>query len=95
MFYDVMLYIQFFMMSLILLVLSYKYILLMLMILEIMILNISMVMFLMFSILKIEFYLIYYLVFSVCESVLGVSLLVLIVRYSGNDLYYSYNIGKI
>jgi len=42
----------------------------------------------------IEFYLIYYLIFSVCERVLGLALLVLIVRFSGNDLYYIFNFRK-
>ena len=37
---------------------------------------------------RIEFYLVYYLIFSVFESVLGLGLLVIIVRFRGNDLYY-------
>lgn len=65
------------------------------MIMEIVILNISIIIFLILRILKIEFYLIFYLVFRVCERVLGITLLVLIVRYSGNDMYYSYNISKV
>ena len=43
---------------------------------------------------RIEFYLVYYLIFSVCESVLGLELLVIIVRFKGNDLYYIFNFRK-
>jgi len=51
-------------------------------------------MFLVFRIIGIEIYLIYYLVFRVCEGVLGLGLLVLIVRFYGNELYYLINISK-
>jgi len=43
---------------------------------------------------KIELFLIYYLVFRVCEGVLGLRLLVLVVRFYGNELYYIINIRK-
>ena len=43
---------------------------------------------------RIEFYLVYYLIFSVCENVLGLELLVIIVRFKGNDLYYIFNFRK-
>lgn len=78
----------------VLLILTYKYILVVLIILEIMIINVSMIMFNLFRILNIEFYLIYYLVFRVCERVLGVTLLVIVVRFIGNEYYYSFNISK-
>jgi len=47
-----------------------------------------------YSLINLEIYIIYYLVFSVCEGVLGLSLLVLIVRIFGNELYYTFNISK-
>lgn len=66
----------------------------MLVIIELMVVNISLVIFFLFSILGLEFYLIYYLVFRVCESVLGLRLLVIVVRFYGRELYYVYNISK-
>lgn len=56
--------------------------------------NISLILFLRIGWLRIEFYLIYYLVFSVCEGVLGLGLLVLIVRFYGDSLYYIFNFRK-
>lgn len=61
---------------------------------ELIILNISIILFMIFRIVNIEFYLIYYLVFRVCERVLGLRLLVIIIRYVGNDLYYLFNLRK-
>lgn len=68
--------------------------LVLLILVELMVINISLLIFLVFRIINIEFYLIYYLVFSVCEGVLGLSLLVIIVRFCGRDLYYMFNIRK-
>lgn len=61
---------------------------------ELIVVNISLLIFILFSILGMEFYLIYYLVFRVCESVLGLRLLVMVVRFYGRELYYAYNISK-
>lgn len=59
-----------------------------------MVITITLIMLLRFGILELDFYVIYYLVFRVCESVLGLRLLVMIVRFSGRDLYYIFNIRK-
>lgn len=75
--------------------LIYKYILVVLIVIELMIISVAMIIFVILRLLNIEFYIIYYLVFRVCERVLGITLLVLIVRYRGNDLYYTFNIRKI
>lgn len=61
---------------------------------ELVVINISLILFLRMGWLYIEFYLIYYLVFSVCERVLGLGLLVLIVRFYGDSLYYIFNFRK-
>nr|AWN56228.1 NADH dehydrogenase subunit 4L [Dorymyrmex brunneus] len=87
-------YVQIFFMSMVLLMLMYKYMLVMLLFLEIMVVNISVLIFILFSMIKMEFYLIYYLIFSVCESVLGMTLLVLVARFSGNEYYSSFNLSK-
>lgn len=68
--------------------------LILLIIIELLVMNVSLLIFLVFRLKNIEFYLVYYLVFRVCEGVLGLSLLVIIVRYSGRDLYYMFNIRK-
>lgn len=57
-------------------------------------LNISLILFLVFRVKYMEVYMIYYLVFRVCESVLGLRLLVIIVRFYGSELYYMFNISK-
>lgn len=64
------------------------------MLLELIVINISLLVFLSMGAISIEFYLIYYLVFSVCEGVLGLGLLVLIVRFYGDSLYYIFNFRK-
>lgn len=61
---------------------------------EVIILNISMIMGLIYGILNLEVFIIYYLIFIVCERTLGLALLVLIVRYHGNELYYLFNFRK-
>lgn len=59
-----------------------------------MIINVSVLIFLLFGLYKIEFYIVYYLVFSVCERVMGITLLVLVVRFGGNEYYNSINMSK-
>lgn len=66
----------------------------MVIIIEFVVLRITVFIFNFIYLLELEFYVIYYLVFSVCERCLGLSLLVLIVRYYGNDLYYRFNLTK-
>lgn len=61
---------------------------------EIIILNISIIICLIYRFLNLELFIIYYLIFMVCESTLGLALLVLIVRYHGNELYYLFNFRK-
>lgn len=64
------------------------------MLVEILVMIISIIIYLYIYNLNMEFYIIYYIVFSVCERVLGLTLLIIIVRYYGNELYYSFNIKK-
>jgi len=68
--------------------------LILLILVELMVMSVSLLIFLVFRIINLEFYLIYYLVFIVCEAVLGLRILVMIVRFRGNDLYYIFNIRK-
>lgn len=83
-----------FFVSFIILIFLYKYILILLLFIELLVLNISLIIFLIYGVIRLDFYIIYYLVFSVCEGVLGLSLLVVIVRYYGSELYYIFNIRK-
>lgn len=75
-------------------ILIYKYILIMLIVVEVLIVNMSIILYLVISQVRMEFYLIYYLIFRVCERVLGLRLLVIIIRFRGNDLYYIFNMRK-
>lgn len=68
--------------------------LILLTLIEFMVIRISLIIYLCLRIIGIEIYLIYYLVFRVCEGVLGLSLLVLVARFYGRDLYYIFNIRK-
>lgn len=72
----------------------FKYILRVLIIVELLIVVISLLLFFNFRIKGIEFFMIYYLVFRVCERVLGLIILVLIVRFHGNEYYVSINLFK-
>nr|YP_010276199.1 NADH dehydrogenase subunit 4L [Aphaenogaster japonica]UHY39321.1 NADH dehydrogenase subunit 4L [Aphaenogaster japonica] len=92
--YDILIYMHVTLMSLFLLIFMYKYMLILLMLIEMVVVNITLLMFMYYSSFNLEFYMIYYLIFSVCESVLGMSLLVMIIRYYGNDLYFMFNISK-
>nr|BCS79999.1 NADH dehydrogenase subunit 4L [Monomorium triviale] len=94
MYFDIMVYGQLFVMVLMLLIFLYKFMLVLLMLLELMVMTISLLMFMIFGLMNMEFYLIYYLIFSVCEGVMGLSLLVMIVRFSGSEVYYMFNISK-
>lgn len=68
--------------------------LILLIVIELLVINISLIIFLVFCLFSIEFYLIYYLVFRVCERVLGLSLLVIIIRFWGDEYYYLFNLRK-
>lgn len=61
---------------------------------EFLILRISLIIYIIFRILTIEVYMIYYMIFRVCERVLGLIILVLIIRYHGEEMYYSINLFK-
>lgn len=65
-----------------------------LMVIEIIILNLSIIIFIIFRIINLEIFIVYYIVFRVCEGVIGLSLLILVVRFHGNELYYIININK-
>jgi len=92
--YDIIIVRQIVILTLILLVFIYKYILILLMLIELVVVNIVFLIFLIYSKVRLEFYLIYYLVFRVCERVLGLRVLVIVVRYYGNELYFMFNIRK-
>nr|YP_010282326.1 NADH dehydrogenase subunit 4L [Camponotus japonicus]UHM24989.1 NADH dehydrogenase subunit 4L [Camponotus japonicus] len=91
---DLIVYVYLCMMVFVSLIFMYKFMLVVLMVFEVVILNLSMIMYLIYSTLNLDLFMVYYLVFMVCESTLGLSLLVLIVRYHGNELYYMFNISK-
>lgn len=76
------------------LIFTYKFILVVLIVFEIIILNISMIICIIYGIMGLELFIVYYLIFIVCERTLGLSLLVLIVRYHGNEIYYVFNFRK-
>lgn len=59
---------------------------------EILIIIISVIIYYVFRIINLEIILIYYLIFSVCERVLGLMILILLIRYNGNEIYYSMNL---
>nr|YP_010999490.1 NADH dehydrogenase subunit 4L [Synuchus nitidus]WPM98402.1 NADH dehydrogenase subunit 4L [Synuchus nitidus] len=70
-----------------------KHLLLMLLSLEFIILALYMLMFMYLSMLDYEFYFsLMFITFCVCESVLGLSILVSLIRTHGNDFYFSMNL---
>lgn len=72
----------------------YKYILRLLILMEVLVIRISLIMYIILRFVSMEYYLLYYLVFRVCERVLGLSLLVIIIRFYGSEIYYVINIRK-
>nr|YP_002265610.1 NADH dehydrogenase subunit 4L [Trachypachus holmbergi]ACF35143.1 NADH dehydrogenase subunit 4L [Trachypachus holmbergi] len=69
-----------------------KHLLLMLLSLEFIILSLYILMFIYLSMFDFEYYFsMLYLVFCVCESVLGLSILVSLIRTHGNDFFFSMN----
>lgn len=93
-FLDVYVLIIFFFFSFLFLSFVYNYILRLLIIAELMVVNLALFIFLVLKIENIEIFVIYFLVFRVCERVIGLGLLVLIVRFRGNDFYYMFNMRK-
>nr|YP_010988066.1 NADH dehydrogenase subunit 4L [Buniapone amblyops]WON66599.1 NADH dehydrogenase subunit 4L [Buniapone amblyops] len=81
-------------MCLILMMMALKYMLMMLMAMELLVISISLVIFMNFSMYSLEFFMIYYVIFSVCESVLGLMLLIKMVRFYGNEQYSVVNLNK-
>nr|QRV62812.1 NADH dehydrogenase subunit 4L [Neoporus sp. NHM-IR594] len=69
-----------------------KHLLLMLLSMEFIILSLYMLLFMFLSYFNYEFYFsMMFLVFCVCESVLGLSILVFLIRTHGNDYFFSLN----
>nr|ARH54115.1 NADH dehydrogenase subunit 4L [Bembidion varium] len=69
-----------------------KHMLLMLLSLEFIILSLYMLIYIYLSLYDYEFYFsMIFLVFCVCESVLGLSILVSLIRTHGNDFFFSMN----
>nr|ANJ70687.1 NADH dehydrogenase subunit 4L [Stomis pumicatus] len=69
-----------------------KHLLLMLLSMEFIILSLYMLMFIYLSMFNYEYYFsMLFLVFCVCESVLGLSILVSLIRTHGNDFFFSMN----
>nr|YP_010042998.1 NADH dehydrogenase subunit 4L [Eretes sticticus]QPC56731.1 NADH dehydrogenase subunit 4L [Eretes sticticus] len=69
-----------------------KHLLLMLLSMEFIILSLYMLMYVYLSMYNYEFYFsMMFLVFCVCESVLGLSILVSLIRTHGNDYFFSMN----
>nr|QRW36406.1 NADH dehydrogenase subunit 4L [Sanfilippodytes adelardi] len=70
-----------------------KHLLLMLLSMEFIILSLYMMLFIYLSYFDFEYYFsVMFLVFCVCESVLGLSILVSLVRTHGNDYFFSLNL---
>nr|QIH96328.1 NADH dehydrogenase subunit 4L [Amara aulica] len=70
-----------------------KHLLLMLLSMEFIILSLYMMIFIYLSMFNYEYYFsMMFLVFCVCESVLGLSILVSLIRTHGNDFFYSMNL---
>nr|YP_010934916.1 NADH dehydrogenase subunit 4L [Lamennaisia ambigua]WKV28907.1 NADH dehydrogenase subunit 4L [Lamennaisia ambigua] len=63
----------------------YDYLMLTLMSLEFLMLSVLMLLMMNLMFLNLENYLLYYLIFVVCESVLGLTLLLMLIRNKGND----------
>nr|ALO76552.1 NADH deshydrogenase subunit 4L [Aderidae sp. GENSP01] len=84
---------MFFFTSLISFSMNRKHLLLMLLSLEFMVLSMYFMMYLYFGISSLDlFFLMVFLMFTVCESVLGLVILVLMVRMYGNDYFQSFNL---
>nr|AHA52521.1 NADH dehydrogenase subunit 4L [Eumacrocentrus sp. QL-2013] len=86
---------MFFLMSCFMFSFFYKHLLLTLISLEFMMINILFNMYMSFMMLKMNLIILsFFLTISVCESIIGLSLLVFLVRISGNDFMKSLNLMK-
>jgi len=92
---SIFIYIQLCFLGLILLIFSYKYFLLTLIIAELLIINISLLIYLILEgYFRIGPIFLYFLVFKVCERVMGLIILILVIRYYGDDYYYLFSLNK-
>lgn len=91
---EVSIFIQFSLISVILILVRYKYFLIILIIIELVVINLRVCLFYVLGFLNLEVVFIYFLVFRVCERVIGLIVLVLVIRYSGNDYYKFFRIVK-
>lgn len=80
--------------SLLLLTLAFKYFLLVLVLVEVVVMRIGVLFYYIYRWIGLDSIIIYYLVFRVCERVMGLAILVLIIRYSGGDHYFLFNLSK-
>nr|UZT67611.1 NADH dehydrogenase subunit 4L [Parnips nigripes] len=79
-------------MSCLLLTIMYNHLLMSLMSLEIMMLSLMLMTYMFMLMLNFEYFLLFYLVFIVCEGVLGLTLLILLIRFKGMDKLYLLNL---
>nr|AHA52592.1 NADH dehydrogenase subunit 4L [Sigalphus bicolor] len=90
-----MIIILLFLMSFMLFCLFYKHILMTLISLEFIMVNLMMLMYLNFLHIKLNLFIFsYFLSIAVCESVMGLSLLIYMIRYNGNDYMKILNLIK-
>nr|UZT67434.1 NADH dehydrogenase subunit 4L [Melanips sp. ZJUH 20220003] len=80
-----MLIIYMFFMSCLLFTTLYKHLLVSLMTLEIIMMNLMLFTYMYLLLLKFEYFLMFFLLMTVCEGVLGLTLLLLLVRFKGTD----------
>nr|ANJ70505.1 NADH dehydrogenase subunit 4L [Hygrotus inaequalis] len=91
--FNIFLFIIMFFMGLMVFSLKRKHLLLMLLSMEFIILSLYILLFLFLSYYEVEnFFSMMFLVFCVCESVLGLSILVSLIRTHGNDYFFSLNL---
>nr|AYR05176.1 NADH dehydrogenase subunit 4L [Coleoptera sp. ACP-2013]AYR05230.1 NADH dehydrogenase subunit 4L [Coleoptera sp. ACP-2013] len=89
---NVMCFLLMFFVGIIVFSLKRKHLLLMLLSLEFVILSLYILVFIYLSMFNFEFYFsMLFLTFCVCESVLGLSILVSLIRTHGNDFFFSMN----
>nr|YP_010719167.1 NADH dehydrogenase subunit 4L [Sirex nitobei]WDR47217.1 NADH dehydrogenase subunit 4L [Sirex nitobei] len=73
----------------------YKNMLMILLFMELMVLSLFIIMLENLMMMELSNYLlIYYLIFSVCESVLGLVIIIMLIRIKGNDLVHSLSLMK-
>lgn len=94
MIFDLRIYLFLRVFSLFLIIIYFDYFLLVLIIIEIVVISISLYIYFLFGGAGIEVLFIYYLVFRVCERVIGLSILVRVIRYYGEDYCGSLSLIK-